>query len=239
MPNQPSQNMTLPFVEPKKRGLIRFFSAFFWLSPLDSFPLASIAAFLFTSGGLASFFKKDFSGGLTTLAVAGAFGGLAYWQWTLLEKGTSPFKKLFGMQVLKWDPKLHAYRKCTPGEYIARDVIAMCYFPISFVVMSIPALVGGVLAGGLRQASIGDDSHKHQLIREYNERQVQAATAAGAAAGVAMSYTLIQKFPWILALHDSVMKTMVVSVDKEQAKYFADGGVFQTGHEVKPFSQAA
>ncbi|MBX3039687.1 MAG: RDD family protein [Bdellovibrionaceae bacterium] len=230
--------MYLPFADARKRGLIRIVSLFFWVTAIDSIGLASVACAFLTVAGFAQIFTGKFSAGFQLLLFAAAMGGLVYYQYKLLQKGTSPFKKLFGMQVLKFDPELKAYRRCTPKEYVMRDILAIAYLPIPTMVLSVPIIMGGALAGGLTHATNGDD-YGDPVLRQMNENRANAAAAAGAAAGAAMSLKIIQSFPWLLAAHDTLMKTMVVNVNSQQAKYFEEGGLFETGEVVKPYSQAA
>ena len=240
MQNGKLQFNSLPFAEPKKRGAIRFFSYMFGVFIFDSIVLTSLISLSTVLFGLASIFQKGLSSGLNTLLFGLALGGLAFWQWQLLNKsGTSPFKKLLKMQVLKYDSKINGYRKCTPMEYIARDIMASVYFPVSFAVLSLPVILGGSLAGSVRSMSMGDNKYDNSFTRDYRTNEVNKATAAGAAAGMALSYTLIQKAPWLLALHDTLMKTIVVSVTPEQVQHFSNGGTFLTEKEIVPFSQAA
>ncbi|HRO65999.1 MAG TPA: RDD family protein [Pseudobdellovibrionaceae bacterium] len=239
MAQDDKEMMYLPFADARKRGMIRILSAVFWIAaPIDSIGLAILTCGIFAFGGVAELASGKISSGLTIFALAAAAGWWIYYQYKLLQRGTSPFKKLFGMQVLKFDPELKAYRRCTPKEYVMRDILAMAYLPVPTAVLSIPIILGGTLAGGLSHATNGDD-HGNPLVRQMNENRANAATAAGAAAGAAVSLKLIQSFPWLLAAHDTVMKTMVVNVTSNQAKYFEEGGLFETGEAIKPYSQAA
>lgn len=233
--------IVLNFSAPKKRGLTKFVTQFFTFGVADSLVGSTLLAIIIPIGALAEAVKtKNLSGALVPVAFGVALGGLAYYQFKLLKKGTSPTKKLMNMQVLKFDPKINGYRACTPVEFATRQVAATVYFPVAFAFFTGPAMFLGALSGGFTNAmNNATSAPKTRLQQEIDAAEEKAATAAGAAVGIAFSAKMFEKYPWLMVAHDYFLKTIVVDVTKEQATHFENGGTWIPEKPIQSFRAAA
>lgn len=235
-----SNLIVLNYSSPKKRGLIKFFSNLTF-GLIDSMVMTSLFALWLPIMGINEAMTKKNYGQMFVMILLGlGIGALTYYQFKLLKKGTSPSKKLAGMHVLKFDPAINGYRSCTPVEFAIRQVSATLYFPVAMAFYMGPAVFLGALSGGMASAFNNTGSAKKTAYEEAQDRlQEKAATAAGAAVGIAFSTKMFAKFPWLLAAHDHALKTVVMDVTSEQAQFFENGGTWITEKQIETFQFAA
>lgn len=176
-------------------GRLRVFGGFF-LNALD-IPLAPV--FLIATG--LQVIQKDVGAGIVITLMGAAHLGL---QIFLATKGYTISKVLLGRKVLDQ----RTLEKASPGIILLRPIVAQAWMYAMIFISLAAAMFGAAFA------SIFHSQGNSAYDRAYNN----AVTSSMATASTGFVWRTLYKYPKMTWLHDTICKTVVVSVPYKQVK---------------------